>query len=270
MVIDCHTHVNWIGRTADDLVHHMDAIGVDKAWVLSWQAVDGGLESNYHHLSPESAMAAGKAHPDRLIPFCAVDPRRECADEMLRRFVDAGCRGYGELKVRLMYDNPDCLRMFRLCAELGIPVLVHIDVPLPRTPMWYGGNIDALERAVLACPRTCFIGHGPGFWREISANASRSKNPYPTGDVVPGGKLPAMLAKYKNLYADLSAGSGLNALKRDVSHARNFLDQFHRKLLYGTDIFTRDHLDFLEELALPRKVFDAITGRNAARLVPID
>jgi predicted TIM-barrel fold metal-dependent hydrolase len=168
-----------------------------------------------------------------------------------------------------MLDNPDCIRMYRLCAELGLPVLVHIDVPLPNVPFWYGGGVDALERAMKECPRTAFIGHGPGFWREISGSAARSRKVYPSGRIVPGGKLQKLLAGYRNLYGDLSANSALNSLKRDVPHARRFLRRFHGKLLYGTDVFNRDLLDFLEGLNLDRKMFEAIAWKNAARLVPL-
>lgn len=268
MIIDCHTHVGWQGHGPTAAVRHMDKIGVDKAWVLSWEDLTGGLDpSGFQHLPIDGVMKACAAHPDRLIPFCAVDPRRRDAEGILRRLAEQGCRGYGELKLRLMYDNCDLIRMYKVCAELGLPVLVHIDVPLPQTQMWYGGSVDVLERALKQCPRTNFIGHGPGFWREISGNAGRVKGCYPRGRVTPGGKLKTLLAKYKNLYADLSAGSGLNALKRDVPHAKRFLNRFRKKLLYGTDIYTRDHLDFLEGLGLEKKVFDDIAGRNALRLV---
>lgn len=269
MIIDCHTHVPWRAHKAPDLISHLDAIGVDKAWVLTWEAIDGGLDHMYCHIPSKDIMAAAKQYPKRLIPFCAVDPRREFAEKILRDLVKKGCRGYGELKVRLMYDNPDCIRMFHLCAELNLPVLLHIDVPLPGNSFWYGGSVDALERAIKQCPKTRFIGHGPGFWREISGSAARSKKTYPWGKVVPGGKLQKLLTRYPNLYADLSAGSGLSALKRDVAHGRRFLKKFHNRLLYGTDIFTRDLLDFLEGLKLPKKVFENIAWRNAERLVPI-
>ncbi|HYO84515.1 MAG TPA: amidohydrolase family protein, partial [Bryobacteraceae bacterium] len=43
------------------------------------------------------------------------------------------------------------------------------------------------------------------------------------------------LSDYPNMYGDLSAGSGLNALLRDEGHARAFLDRPQRKLMYGSD-----------------------------------
>src|SRR5262249_61450840 len=45
---------------------------------------------------------------------------------------------------------------------------------------------------------------------------------------------------YPNMYADMSAGSGLNALLRDEDHARAFLKRQQNKLLYGSDCNDRD------------------------------
>ena len=67
--------------------------------------------------------------------------------------------------------------MFRFCGERGLPVTVHIDYEFdtgrkyPRPNWWYGGGIEAYERAVCACPETKFISHAPGFWAPISNDA---------------------------------------------------------------------------------------------------
>ena len=53
--------------------------------------------------------------------------------------------------------------------------------------------------------------------------------------MTPGGITARLLADYPNRYADLSAGSGLNALLRDEEHARGFLDRHQDKLLFGSD-----------------------------------
>ena len=86
---------------------------------------------------------------------------------------------------------------------------------------WCGGTVDNLERAMQACPGTQFVGHAPGFWREISGDAARRTETYPLGPVAPGGRVPELLEKYANLYADISAGSGLRALRRDPKHGRD-------------------------------------------------
>ncbi len=58
---------------------------------------------------------------------------------------------------------------------------------------------------------------------------------YPKGTVTPGGLTDRYLSDYPNMYGDLSAGSGLNALTRDEAHAREFLQRHQDKLMYGSD-----------------------------------
>jgi predicted TIM-barrel fold metal-dependent hydrolase len=85
--IDIHTHVGtfYWGRplTPDGLVKLMDKHDVEKAVVLPLVSP----ESSPYPQTSEAALAAARAHPDRLIPFCAIDPRtttgRPGADQLL-------------------------------------------------------------------------------------------------------------------------------------------------------------------------------------------
>ena len=43
------------------------------------------------------------------------------------------------------------------------------------------------------------------------------------------------LADYPNMYADMSAGSGLGALTRDEEHYKGFMERHQDKLLFGSD-----------------------------------
>jgi hypothetical protein len=173
----------------------------------------------------------------------------------------------------MMYDNPDALRVFRFCGEHGLPVTVHIDYELdtgqkyPRPNWWYGGGIEAFERAVRACPETTFIGHGPGFWAHISGDDQYDKVGYPTGPVVPQGQVVQMLRQYPNLHADLSAGSGLNALRRDPDFGRDFCLEFQDRLLFARDGFDDRLQEFLRSLNLAEGAWAKISSGNALRLV---
>lgn len=75
------------------------------------------------------------------------------------------------------------------------------------------------------------------FGRIYRATANIIKEHYPSGKVLPGGKLIEMLHTYPNLYCDLSTGSGLNALKRDSEFAKKIILEFQDRLLYGRDYF---------------------------------
>jgi hypothetical protein len=135
---------------------------------------------------------------------------------------------------------------------------------------WYGGGIDNLERALQACPETLFIGHAPGFWRYISGDAESDPEAYPPGPITPNGRLHRLFEQCPNLYADLSAGSGLNALKRDLQHAREFLIRFADRLLFGRDDRGQALQQFLPTLDLPQDVAEKIYSKNALRLAPVE
>ena len=269
MKIDCHQHVNWQGIDAQKLLAHLDSLSVDKAWLHSWEAIDGGLEWNYIHISISDLIKTCEAYPERFIPFAAPDPRRPEVVSRLEKLVKKGVKGYGELKVHTTYDSPDCVRIFRRCGELGLPVLFHLQYLIEdfQPEVWYGGHIDNVERALKLCPETNFIGHGPGWWAEISDDGQALTSHYPTGPIIPG-HIIRLLRSYPNIYADISAGSGLNALKRDRHFGREFLINHAEKVLYGTDWIDDGHMKFLEELTLPEKVANKIFFENALRLVP--
>jgi predicted TIM-barrel fold metal-dependent hydrolase len=111
------------------------------------------------------------------------------------------------------------------------------------------------------------IGHGPGFWREISGDAAAAPGIYPTGPVTPGGRVQQLLEQHDNVSADLSAGSGLGALKREPEHAVKFLCRFADRLLFGRDTCGGDLQEFLKSLDLPDDVRQKIYAGNAQRLV---
>ncbi|MBX3010883.1 MAG: amidohydrolase family protein, partial [Caldilineaceae bacterium] len=168
------------------------------------------------------------------------------------------------------------VELFRCAGRLQCPVVLHLDVPyLPDAqgkpvyqPVWYGGGAEPLERTLQACPDTIFIGHAPGFWRFLSGDEATERAVYPQGPIQPGGRLLTLLDQYPNLWADLSAGSGLGALQRDPAFARDFLIRYADRLLFGRDNNGNNLQTFLTSLALPGEVAAKIGYQNAQRLVP--
>ena len=289
MIIDDHNHPDWCGYDLDKYLANMDENNIDVTWLLSWEAPTSEYDPSYDnrtpiHYSPwgpipfERCLSYKERAPERFVLGYAPDPRRPDAIDRLNSAVDMyDVKVYGELKIRMMLDDWDAIRMYRFCGEKGLPVLVHIDyefdrgTPYPRPNYWYGGGIDAFERAIAKCPETNFLGHAPGFWSHISGDDLYDKTGYPKGKVQPGGKLIEMLRKYPNLYCDLSAGSGCNALSRDPEFAVEFLTEFQDRILYGRDYFDNIHQDFLNSIAdkLPAGVLDKIYSGNALKLVPL-
>lgn len=290
-IVDSHQHVRWHQRDEHGLVADLDAHAIAYAWLLTWQL--GPVEQSPDHasyLNPALTLPDG-SHPG--IPLSELLAVRE---KFPQRFIVGYCphplwpnapllleaahhmhdvRVCGEWKFRVPFDDPRCLALFAMAGKLKLPVVLHLDVqwlPDPATgaPVyqraWYGGNVAALDRALTACPETAFIGHAPGFWREISGDADASPNPYPHTPVTPGGRLQPLFDRHSNLYADLSAGSSRNALARDPAHAVQFLTRYADRLLFGRDYYGTELHTFLQAQPLSADVVEKIYWRNAEKL----
>lgn len=286
MIIDAHNHPDWHGYNMDKFLANMKEHHIDMMWLLTWDCPATEYDPSFNCSAPElgpggpmplsRCISYAERAPGKFVLGYAPDPRRPEAIDQLRMAIEIyGVKVCGELKLRMMYDNPDALRMFRFCAEKKVPVTVHLDyefdtkVKYPRPSWWYGGGIDAFDRAVRACPETIFLGHAPGFWSHISADDLYDKEMYPKGKVMPGGKLIDMLHECPNLYCDLSAGSALNALERDPEFGKKFLLEFQDRVVFGRDFFDSRLQDFLDGLGLPEEVLDKIYSGNALRLAPV-
>ncbi len=288
MIIDAHNHPDWHGHNLERVLANMQQHNIDVAWVLSCENPADEYDPKFvRAVLPERCSGVGipferclsyaARAPGKFVPGFAPDPRRPDAIDRLTAAVEIhGVRLCGELKLRMMYDNPDALRLFRFCGEKGLPVTVHVEYGLPtgsnypRPDWWYGGGIEAFGRAIQACPETVFVGHGPGVWSHISDDDKHDKEMYPDGKVVPGGKLVAMLRKYPNLYCDTSARSGHNALSRNTAFTREFLIEFQDRVLYARDYFDNVHQELLHTLDLPKDVLEKIYCGNALKLAPLE
>jgi predicted TIM-barrel fold metal-dependent hydrolase len=261
----------------------MDEYGIEKTWLLTWECRPDEYDPVAYNpvlfgddagpIPFSRALSYLERCPERFVLGYAPDPRKpESIDRLKSAVAMYGVKVFGELKLRMMYDNPDAVAMYRVCGELGLPVVVHIDYeipaahPWPWKSYWYGGGIEAFERAVAACPDTVFLGHAPGFWSHISGDKRFDSESYPDGKVIPGGKVIEMMRTYPNLFCDLSAGSGLNALSRDRAHAREFILEFQDRLLFARDYFDGRLMEFLESLDLADAIKRKIYGQNSLDL----
>ena len=283
MLIDAHNHPNWHGFNAKKILENMDEQGIDQMWLFSWEVPEDEYSPSYHRVLPPigsgiplaDILEVGRQAPDRFVLGYMPHPKRPDAIDRLKAAVEIhGIRLASELKVRLLFDDPDAIRLYHFCGEQKLPITIHLDYPIdhggssyPRPNWWYGGSLDAFERALAECPETAFIGHAPGFWAHISGDDLATREVYPAGKVLPGGRVPEILRQYPNLYADLSAGSALNALARDRAFSAAFLVEFQDKLLFGRDYFDTRLMDFLLEMDLPAAVFEKISWRNAQGLL---
>jgi len=269
-------HIPWI--TVSQLVKRMDDEGIDKMVLLPIESPETVIEP----VTTREVIAMCKRYGDRLIPFCNPDPRGYMGMEkalsfILEKFKSEGCKGVGEVTANIHFDDPRTMKLLALCEQMELPFLFHIG---PKEGGCYGLvdelGLPRLERCLKAFPDLLFIGHSQPFWSEISGDLKpEERNGYPKGKVAPGGRAVELLRNYPNLWADLSAGSGYNAISRDPEFGIWFLDQFQDKLLFGTDIdFPGQDLPqvkYFRDLRRSRKIskraYEKITHRNALKML---
>lgn len=274
--VDMHTHLGQTWNTtaplsAEELLRWMDAHAISQAIVLPLVSP----ESSSYLLTSEFVLAQTRPHRDRLIPFCCVDPRtsynngKQGLRDMLRRWIDDGAKGFGEHKTGVPIDDPRNMVLYEACGELRLPVLFHLD-NIRNTDQ---PGLPGLARALAAHPECQFIAHGPGWWASIAGGLQAADlGGYPRGPVAPGGAIDALMDKYPNIFGDLSAGSGSNAIARDLAFGREFLVRRADRLMFGTDFLAPGQgvpqFDLFEkQLMLPDDVARKICRENARRIL---
>jgi predicted TIM-barrel fold metal-dependent hydrolase len=279
-VVDFHTHIGevksfspklkgWVRAEVEDLLSYMRERGIERAVVLS---LPPDSDPYAKVVSNRQLLEAAEPHAGRLAPFCCPNPLNARAAPLFKRMVGEGCRGLGELKVQLRIDDPRVVRLLKAAESLGVPALVHIE----EGPLFnYCYGVDKLEDVLKLAPDLKLVVHGPGWWRHVSAEPGTEA--YPKGPVKGEGLVHRLLRRYDNLYADISASSGLNALARDPEHARGFLEEFQDRVVFGTDFpclseegqFGTDgaHLRLIGGLQLPERAVRKILRENAEKLL---
>ncbi len=268
--------------TAEEMLKIYDRDGIDRAVLLPLVGPE-----TYLPQSNDDILDMVEAHPDRFIPFCNVDPRALTNSatapfgDLFRYYQDKGVKGLGEFMPNLPFLDPLVLNVFRHAQEVGFPVCFD-----SRTTLGFGyglydeAGMPQLETCLRWFPKLTFIGHGPPFWSEIAALATPADRAgYPRYPVEREGVTPSLLRRYKNLWADLSAGSGFNALNRDHAYAVKFLNEFQDKLMFGTDICAPDAKTpplmgllrrFRDEGKINNEIHEKIASGNLLRLLQMD
>ena len=225
--------------TPDELfAQYYHRLGVERCVLLPLVSPEAQLST----ITSEMTKHLCDQDPDRLLWFCNVDPRALTnhpaadLDYLLEHYQSLGARGVGEVTANLYADDPLMENLFAACAALHLPVTIHI------APTFGGGygivddlGLPRIARMLKKYPDLIILGHSQPFWSEIGANTDAIRNTYVKGKVE-NGALANLLREHPNLYCDLSAGSGANALMRDREHAARFIEEFADRLLWGCDI----------------------------------
>ena len=240
-IIDIHQHLNYSGRPDAVFLAHQRAMGATITILLpagrpantaaTHQGKANGLQAQA--LGTDACATFARAHPGFV--FGANDrPDATDATQEIERYLTRGALLIGEQKFGVECDSPEMQRLYAIAAAHRVPVLMHWQFGM------YNHGFDRFHRMLERYPTVNFIGHAQTWWANIDANHRDQSVLYPRGPVTPGGLTDRYLSDYPNMYGDLSAGSGLNALTRDEGFTREFLSRHQRKLLYGSDCSDHD------------------------------
>ena len=236
-IIDIHQHLNYSGRPDDVLLAHQRAMGVTQTILLpagrslispaTHNGESNGLQADCYG----NAACERFAHNHRrayLFGANEVPDLQDSAKE-IESYLKRGAVIIAEQKFGVDCDSGPMQRIYSLAADYRVPVLMHWQHRM------YNYGFERFHLMLEKYPRTVFIGHAQTWWANIDKNHRDQSILYPKGPVTPGGLTDRYLSDYPNIYGDLSAGSGLNALTRDEDFTRAFLKRHQDKLLYGSD-----------------------------------
>ena len=224
-VLDTHLHLR---RNPDDCFTHIQGCGVTNAVLLTRDA------------DQDKAKEEAAKRPGHFVRSVSTDPAQPGAAQLLQKAIKGGAVSIGELKYHLALDSPEMRRVYDVAAELQVPVMMHIqNFPHFAGELPYNTGYDHFDKLLRAYPNTRFVGHGDLFWANISADVPTDRG-YPAGPVKPGGLTDKWLSDFPNLYADMSANSGNNALSRDPDFSRAFIARHQDKLIFGSDCSCAD------------------------------
>jgi predicted TIM-barrel fold metal-dependent hydrolase len=268
-IIDLHQHTNYSARTDAELVAHQDTMGITRT-VLLPAGSRYGLAA--HAGGNDTVVALAEAYPARFVFFANELPDIPETKAVLEKYLKLGAIGIGEQKFPVDCDSKHMQLIAEIARDYQVPVLMHFEHEI------YNFGFERFHRMLAKYPSVNFIGHAQTWWGNIDKNHEQ-KVMYPKGRVTPGGITDKLLSDYGNMYADMSAGSGLNALLRDEDHARGFLKRHADKLLYGSDCNDKtgagascsgaQQLTAIRRLAPNQEVIDKILSRNASGLFRI-
>ena len=266
-IIDIHQHTHYSGRSDAELIAHQRTMGITQTVLLPagsryGLAVDAG--------GNDTVVAIARQYPKEYAFFANELPDIPQARAVLQKYLNMGAKGIGEQKFPIEADSAPIDLVAEIAHYYDVPVLLHFEFGT------YNLGFERFHKVLERFPQVNFIGHAQTWW----GNIDRSLDPrvmYPKTPVTPGGLSDRWLSDYPNMYGDMSAGSGLNALLRDEEHARGFLKRHQDKLLYGSDCSDRDgqgdkcsgsqQIAAIRRLAPDAQAITKILYGNAARLL---
>jgi uncharacterized protein len=269
-IIDMHQHVQYSGRTDDVLVKHQRTLGVTTSILMP--SGDRGKDHPGGSSEHGAVLALSQKYPGEFLFFANENTNHPDAPKIIEQQLRKGAIGIGEQKFHVDCDSPLLWRIAEVAREFDVPILLHFQHGA------YNRNIERFHRTLEKFSTVKFIGHAQAWWATIDKKHVPGSD-YPKGAVTPGGITDRYLSDYANCYAELSAGSGNNAIVRDEEHFRGFIARHANKLMYGSDCsegtgrapvcFAARTLDAVRRLSPSKQVERQILHDNARRLLKL-
>jgi len=236
-IIDIHQHIHYHERTDEQMFAHQRAMGVTTTILLpsgrpvnsasTHEGVSNGLQAEAGG-NAECYLFARQHRKEFLFGANDVPDLPDAIPE-IEKYLKLGAVIIGELKFGVECDSAEMQKIYHLAQTYNVPVLMHWQYKM------YNYGFERFYKMLEKYPKVNFIGHAQTWWANIDKSLKDQSLLYPKGPVTPGGITDRYLSDYPNMYGDLSAGSGLNALTRDEYQGRQFLDRHQDKLVYGSD-----------------------------------
>lgn len=273
----------------EELIARYDELGIEKGVMLPVVSPEIYLPQ-----SNEEVLEICEKYPDRLIPYCNVDPRaltnspNAPLDRVLQYYKDRGCKGLGEVMPNMELMDPLVQNLFACAEKVGLPVVYDgSDQKTGDFGLYDDPGLPQLEHTLQRYPELKIFGHGPVFWSEIGKLDTPASRNYvytadgnqvgrlPQGPIVEEGVVPKLFRLYPNLYGDLSDLTAHNAFARDEEYGPKFMTEFQDRLFFGTDLCTLGMpvdmpallIRWKEEGKISPEVFEKIARGNAKKLL---
>lgn len=237
----------------EELLQTMEEQGIQRSVVFGfpWEKEEHFRRHN------DYILESVQKHPDKLIGFCCFSPLSPHTPDEVRRCLDAGLAGVGELAVYQSGFSREIIRALRevmaICAARSVPVLFHTNEPVGHA---YPGKTPLLLREIYDLLKE-----------------------YPSNKIVlahwGGGLFFYGLMKkevrdvFKNVWFDTAASPYLYAPQ--VYRIAGDLVGFDR-ILFGSDYPLLKPDKYFREMAeagLSSEALELVKGKNAVQLLGI-
>ena len=280
--------------TLAELLHEQERLGIDMSVVMPIVSPEIYIPQN-----TEDIIDMAREYPDRIIPFCNIDPRSLSNspmakfEDLMEFYKEKGCKGVGEVMPNMRMDDPKVQNLFRAAEKVGFSVTCDGSDQLDGDFGLYDDpGLPQLELTLRRFPNLKMFGHGPIFWAEIAKLETPGERGVPFRFYDEGqvsglanrglpikeeGVVPKLLRRYPNLLCDLSDGTAYNALTRDEKYTAEFIREFEDRMYFGTDccfpgmpVRLIDTLKrWLRDGVISKSAYNKITHENAMRLLSL-